>query len=177
MTGPETATLIISLLSLSISIFVGYKSYAFSEYQLRLGSRNEFQKLLVDINKTLIEHPELWAIYDSYPVPREGLAEPIGRARVQAFAYMMLNTFECVFAFYGDSPRLTKAERNSFNAWKGFLRSTLENSSIARELAGNPNLRAMYHAKLMAEIDSVLASPPASEQALAADSPVNSLYS
>jgi hypothetical protein len=164
MTGAETTTLIISLVSLSISVFAGFKTYLFSEYQLRLSNRNEFQKLLVDINKTMVEHPELWAIYDSYPVPREGLADPIGRAKLQAFAYMMLNVFECVFAFYGDSPRLTRAERNAFDAWKGFLRNTLENSSFARELVGNPNLRTMYHAKLMAEIDSVLASQPAAQQ-------------
>jgi len=162
MTGAETATLIISLVSLSISVFAGYKASAFSEYQLRLSNRNQFQVLLVDIDKTLIEHPELWSFYDSYP--REWLADPIGRARLEAFGYMMLNIFECVFAFYGDSARLTKAERHSFDAWKGFLRNTLENSSFARELVGGPNIRPMYNAKLIAEIDSVLASQPAAQQ-------------
>ena len=154
MTGIETATIIISVLSLSISVVVGYKAYIFSEYQLRLSSRNDFQALLVDINKTLVEHPELWAIYDSYPVPRE--ADPIGSARLQAFAHMVLNVFECVFAFYGDSPRLTKAERDAFDAWKGFLKNTLLESSFARDLVGKPHIRVMYHAKLIAEIDSIL---------------------
>lgn len=158
MTGVEITTLIISLVSLSISIIVGYKTYIFSEYQLRLSNRNEFQKLLVDVNKTLVEHPELWAIYDSYPVPRERLADPMERARLHAFTHMVLNICECVFAFYGDSSRLTKAESASFDAWKGFLRDTLQQSSFARELVSNTNIRTMYHAKLIAEIDSVLES-------------------
>ena len=156
MTGIESATIIVSVLSLSISIGAAYKTYTFSEYQLRLSNRTEFQKLLVDIDKSLIEHPELWALYDSYSELREN--SPAGRVRLQAFAHMVLNIFECVFAFYADSSRLTNAERESFEAWKGFLRFTLQESSLTRELVSKPNLRVMYHAKLLAEIDSILES-------------------
>jgi hypothetical protein len=156
MTGIETATIIVSVVSLLISLVAAYKAYAFSEYQLRLSNRTEFQKLLVDIDKSLIEYPELWALYDSYSDLRE--SSPSGQVRLRAFAHMVLNIFECVFAFYADSSRLTKAERESFHAWKGFLRFTLQESSLTRELVAKPNLRAMYHAKLLAEIDLVLQS-------------------
>jgi hypothetical protein len=156
MTGSEIATLTISLVSLSISIFAAYKTYGLGEYQLRLANRNEFQKLLIDVNKVLVERPELWAIYDSHPIPREGLRDPKERARLEALAYMLLNVFECVFTFYGDSPRLTKAERESFAAWKGFLNNLLQDSSLMRELLDKPNLRLMYNAKLIAEVDSIL---------------------
>jgi hypothetical protein len=156
MTGSEIATLIISLVSLSISIFAAYKTYGLGEYQLRLTNRNEFQKLLIDVNKVLIEHPELWAIYDSHSIPREWLNDPKEKARLEALAYMILNVFECVFTFYGDSPRLTKAERESFEAWKGFLNNLLQDSSFMRELLDKPNLRLMYNAKLIAEVDSIL---------------------
>jgi hypothetical protein len=158
MIGTDIATLIISLMSLLISMIVAYKTYIFGKYQLRLGNRNEFQKMLVDISKTLVEHPELWAIYDLYPVPREWLADPMGKAKLQAFAHMVLNVCECVFAYYGDSSRLSKAERKDFDTWKGFLRDTLQKSSFARELVSNPNIRSMYHAKLLTEIDSILES-------------------
>jgi hypothetical protein len=154
MTGVETATIIVSFVSLAISLIAAYKTYTFSEYQLRLSNRTEFQKLLVDIDKSLIEHPELWAIYDSYSALRE--ADPVGRVRLQAFAHMVLNIFECVFAFYGDSPKLTNAEQESFQAWKGFLKFTLQESSLTRELLNTPKLRAMYHAKFLEEIDSIL---------------------
>ncbi|HWN09161.1 MAG TPA: hypothetical protein VNO50_07845 [Pyrinomonadaceae bacterium] len=157
MTGVEIATLTISLVSLSISIFVGYRTHAFGEYQLRLGTRNDFQKLLIDVDKTLVENPQLWAIYDAYPA--SGALTDIEKGRLRAFAYMLLNVFECVFAFYGDSPRLTKAENESFEAWKGFLKNTLQDSSFARELLANPKLRLIYHSKLIAEIDLILGSP------------------
>ncbi len=156
MTGNEIATLVISLVSLSISILAAYKTYGLGEYQLRLTNRNEFQKLLIDVDKVLVEHPELWAIYDSHPIPREGMNDPTGRAKLEAFAYMMLNVFECVFTFYGDSPRLTKAEKESFAAWKGFLSSLLQDSSFMRELLDKPNIRLVYNAKLIAEVDSIL---------------------
>ena len=154
MIGVETITLTISLVSISISLVAAYKSYRFQEYQSRLNTRRQFQPLLLDTNKAMIAHPELCAFYDA-SYTQSNSSNPVERARLEAYAHMLLNTLEIIFAFYGDSPRLTNAERASFEAWKRYLRDTLERSSLARELWNNPNIKPMYNPNLVAEIESV----------------------
>jgi hypothetical protein len=156
MTGNEMLTLGISILSLCISILAAYKTYLLGEYQLRLTSRNEFQKLQIDVNKVLIEYPELWAIYDSHAMSSHGLNDAKEKAKLEAFAHMIFNVFESVFVFYGDSPRLTKAEREHVEAWRGFLRDFLNESSFARELLSKPASRIMYNVRFIAEVETAL---------------------
>jgi hypothetical protein len=158
MTGIETITLTISIVSLSISVVAAYKSYRFEQYQLRLNTRKQFQPFLVDTNRAIIEHPELSAFYDSSSIPSDLLNNPIERARVEAYAHMLLNVLESVFGFYGNSMRLTKEERVSFESWKDYLRDTLERSSLARELWSKPNIQSIYNPTLVAEIESVITS-------------------
>jgi hypothetical protein len=157
MVGIDTITLTISLVSISISVLTAYKSYRFAEHQSRLNARRHFQPLLLDTNKAMIAHPELCAFYDSSSIQSDPL-NPVERARLEAYAHMLLNTLEIIFAFYGDSARLTKAERESFEAWKRFLRDTLERSSLARELWNDPNIKPMYNSNLVAEIESAINS-------------------
>src|ERR1051325_8146403 len=156
MTTVDKITLTVSLFSLSISIFVAYKSYRLGQHQLRTNTRNRFQPLLIDVNRQMIQHPELWAFYDSHPVPRDWLNNPIEKARLDAVALMLVNVFECVFGFYGGSARLTKTEQQAFEAWKDFLRDTLKQSSVAREIWNRPNIKQVYNASLVAEINAFI---------------------
>jgi len=157
MVGVETITLTISLVSISISIVAAYKSYRFAEFQGRLNTRRHFQPLLLDTNRAMIAHPELCAFYDASSIQSDS-SNPVERARLEAYAHMLLNTLEIIFAFYGDSARLTNAEKESFEAWKRFLRDILDRSSLARELWNSPNIKPMYNPNLVAEIESAINS-------------------
>jgi hypothetical protein len=48
MTSSEVVSLCVAFLSLLISGLAAYGTYALSHRQLRLGSRHEFQKLLLE---------------------------------------------------------------------------------------------------------------------------------
>ncbi len=156
MTNFEILTTIISFSALAVSLLAAYKAYGLGEYQMRLNTRIEFQTWLIEIDKFLVEKPELWAIYDSHEMSRHRSESLEERAKLEAFGFMTLNIFEGVFAFYGDSPRLTSFEKDSFRAWKAYLRDTLQDSSLLRSLVGKKSTRKMYNAKFIAEVDSIL---------------------
>ena len=88
MTSTEIGSLTIALLSLFVSAFAAYRTYALSHHQLRLGSRHEFQKLLLELNKELVRDPELWGVYDSHEMARVKQDNPTHRAKLEAFSYM-----------------------------------------------------------------------------------------
>ena len=121
VTTTEKISLLVSLFSLLISVLTALKSYLLSEYQLRLNTRNELQKMLIEVNKCMINDPELWATYDHHEVSASIKQSHTPVAKIEAISYMMLNTFEAAFAFYEDSPRLRKAELESYETWKGYF--------------------------------------------------------
>ena len=84
MTTNESLTLAISIMSLAISISTALKSYLLSEYQLRLNARNEFQKMLIELNKTMASDPELWATYTTHELYKSVGDDPKTRAKIQA---------------------------------------------------------------------------------------------
>jgi len=144
MTTTEATTLFLSILSLVIAAFAAYRTYVLSEYQLRLNTRNEFQKLTLEIQKELIRDPELYAVYDDHPMVLRRQQNPELYYRLEAFAYMVLNVFDTVFCFYGDSKKLTKSENRSFQMWHGLLADFLRKSSIARTILDRSETREVY---------------------------------
>jgi hypothetical protein len=146
----DILTLAISIIALLVSGLAAYRSYALNEYQVRLNSRLEFNKLLLEINKAALADPSLLSIYDEFSdVP----ADP---KKLWVFAYMNLNVFETVFTFYWDSDRIRAQERSSYETWIAFLRNIIETSEFARHFLKQPQVRQLYHPKLIHEIDEIL---------------------
>ena len=152
MSTVEILTIIISLSALLASGFTAYRSYFLSEYQLRLNSRLEFHKLLLEVNKATLADPTLRSIYDEFT------GDPADPRKLWTFAYMNLNIFETIFSFYWDSDRIRKKEKASYDVWVAFLRNTLENSSFARNFVQQPQIRKLYHPELIKQIDEIIGS-------------------
>src|SRR5262245_1652792 len=107
----NTLSLAMSGFSLVVAVVSAYISYRISEYQIRLSARNDFQKLLLEANRELIDNPELWAIYDNHPLAaRFNRDDPMQCGRLEAFAYMYVNLLEMVYTFYNESGRMTSLD-------------------------------------------------------------------
>lgn len=154
MTTNEKLSLTIATVSLIIAVLTAIKSYLLSEYQLRLNVRNDFHKMLIEINKIQIADPDLSGVYDCNKSSLNLSSDFKTTAKIRSMAYMTLNTFEAVFAFYGDSPRLRKAEKESFEAWKGYFREFIQGSSLARQLMKDAEGEKTYHRSLITEFKS-----------------------
>jgi hypothetical protein len=118
---------------------------------MRLGSRHEFQKLLLELNKELVRDPELWGVYDSHAMARVKSEDPAHRAKLEAFAYMFLNVFQVVFVFLAD--RVAGAsphEKAFFKAWEGTLRDFVQDSSLAREILSREDSELVYEPSFLA---------------------------
>ena len=144
MTPVEAISITLSLVSLGIASFAAWRAYQLAHTQLRLANRNEFQRMLIDLDKELIANPRLWAVYDSNPMPNERIEDPVEQARVEAFAYMHLNVFELVYSFFNDPGDLTRVERGAWQQWDAHLRVFLKGSSLAQTLMHSPDVAEMY---------------------------------
>jgi hypothetical protein len=150
MTPGEIGSLAVAALSLFVAGLAAYRTYALSHHQLRLGSRHEFQKLLLEMNKELVRDPELWGVYDSHPMAHVHRDEPIHTAKLEAFAYMMLNIFQIVFVYSAEKVRTSAPERAFFAAWEGTLKDFVCGSSLAREiLFSRPDSGLIYDQRFL----------------------------
>jgi transcriptional regulator with XRE-family HTH domain len=74
----------------------------------RPGGPYRFQKLLLELNKELLRDPDLWGVYDldqePHPTPDIRQGDRQQQGKLHAFAYMCLNVFQTVYAFY-EAPR------------------------------------------------------------------------
>ena len=69
---------------------------------------DRFLKLLMELNKELVRDPDLWGVYDldqePHPTPDIRQGDRQQQGKLHAFAYMCLNVFQTVYAFY-EAPR------------------------------------------------------------------------
>jgi hypothetical protein len=146
MTSAEIGSLVVATLSFLVAGIAAWKTYDLGHRQLRLGSRHEFQKLLLEANKELVRDPELWGVYDDHPMAQVMRDDSAHKAKLEAFAYMMLNIFHIVIVFIADSPegRANDPHRAFLNAYKGTMGDFICNSSLARELLSRPDAELIY---------------------------------
>jgi hypothetical protein len=144
MTPAEIGSLVVATLSLLVACFAAWRTYELGHRQLRLGSRHEFQKLLLEADKELIRDPELWGVYDNHPMTQVARDDPAHKAKLEAFAYMMLNIAHIVFVFIAEGGRANGHERAFLNAYKGAMQDFICNSSLARDLLSRPDAKLIY---------------------------------
>jgi hypothetical protein len=144
MTSAEIGTLAVSILSLLLAGFAAWRTYDLSHRQLRLGTRHEFQRLLLEWDKELIRDPELWGVYDDHPMAQVTRDDPAYKAKLEAFAYMLLNIGQIVHVFIAEGGRASAHERAFLNAYVGVMRDFYSNSSLAREILSRPDAKLIY---------------------------------
>jgi hypothetical protein len=144
---------LISIVGAALSIVFFLLSFRLS---VRMASRSlnlEAQKMLLELNRQLISDPWLWSIYDEHPVRTEvdfgskctgsGLFD----AKLQAFAYLCLITFEVILA---EAPKPARRRRNESNIWVDFFHDSIARSSAIRRILESPDAARMWSPTLIA---------------------------
>jgi hypothetical protein len=175
--------IIISVVSLIVSLYVGIKITRFNEASIRRASRLDYTRLLVDLDRILIDEPKLWAMFDSHPLSKKKTSDPEEKARRDAFIYLHFNIFDIVHDFYmhiiGKKRRIDvvnalykcifgkervdqcEIDADYWKSWDRYIRQVLEGSSEARAIFKDPKTReaysnefADYVSKIINEIES-----------------------
>ena len=154
----ETISLALSMLSLVVAGGAAYFTYSLSRHQLRLASRHEFQKLLLEVNKELLRDPELWGAYDSHPMAKIKRDDPHHKAKLEAFTYMFLNVFQIVCAYSEDPRNRDPGDSTFYAAWQGTCKDFLNDSCLAREVLLRPDSELVYDARFLAVAKSLMKS-------------------
>ena len=116
----------------------------------------EGHKLLAEVNKQLLADPRLWALQDDHPVItvlKSEMTDPIIIAKLESFAYLILNIFEILLVVRPGA--MNKREKAEYDTWRFFFHDTVAKSSIIRRLLEDPAVRRLYGSVLLAEYQQV----------------------
>ena len=133
--------MVISSMALLVSFWSAHRSWRFNLASLRRIARNNYMTALFDINRQLITHPQLWAVYGEATSSRQNAAagQDLEAGRRIAFIWYHLNLYETVYAeFYVQRlARLDDEDRKFWESWDGYVRSFLASSVEARAIVAN----------------------------------------
>ncbi|HEY3138909.1 MAG TPA: hypothetical protein VGL29_23010 [Blastocatellia bacterium] len=155
MTSNELITLSIAILSLIVSGFAAYKAYTLGSYQLRLSNRIEYQKLLFEIDKQVMQDPSLSAMYDDHASLLD-TNDPLNRAKLDAFISFHINLLEVVYVFFQNVRVLTGEEKEVSRAWDRWTKYLVENSFELRSALMRPEVDDFYNATFLLYVRQIL---------------------
>jgi len=159
----STANLLISFIGLIliiISAVIAYSAYRHSEYQNRLSVRNDFQKMLLELGKILVDDPYLGSyssqgfLPDTLNMSKEQME--MLKIKYEHFCYLRLNTFEIIFAYYRDTAKLIYVEKESFRTWKGYLEYVLTHDLTTIEICEREEFQQLYNQHFLDEINGII---------------------
>jgi hypothetical protein len=102
-----------------------------------------------------MDDPTLWGIYDDHPVRKtrefmEAEKSPLFNAKLQAFAYLLLNTFEIILS---EAPQEQDATQDTWsNVWRKYFENTVTRSSIVRSILEHSDLHRGVLLKLLVKL-------------------------
>jgi hypothetical protein len=161
----QTITIAISVIALTLSCYVAYRTSKFNDIALRRASRETHIKMLFDIKKMLVDSPELWAIYDSHPVSSKRDMSALGIAKREAFIYQHLNVFELVYDYYEKLlPKRDEVDREYWRAWKSSIQQLFHGSSEARRLFNAARSKDIYSQDFTSYIEQHIKGAPVEDQ-------------
>jgi hypothetical protein len=103
-----------------VALIISYSVYRGHIRQLRLTANERLMEMVINIDKVMIDNPELMCLMrpDEFALPAE--EDLAGQAKLRAFMYMHLNMFDVAFNYYCRTLGMTPFKRK-------FLRSNEEN--------------------------------------------------
>ena len=120
-------------LLLSVWTFLVYRRIY--EAQVRFTFYASLENGLLQLDRALIDYPQLWGIYDADSFNQSTLADPLLRGRALALCYMYFNLFEAAFEGYCRRGLATYASEREYRAsWGKWLAEFLEHSTFARTI-------------------------------------------
>jgi GNAT superfamily N-acetyltransferase len=124
----------VSFLGFLIGFVTLYLNHRVNVKKTRKEIHENHEKMLIDIDKVLIERPELWEIYDAYDDGSDKPTDGERSRREQSFIYQHLNTFNLVFDYYRNFLRKNWSDRDYWNSWDSYIKQFFRESSGARRL-------------------------------------------
>lgn len=136
-------TTTVAIVSLCVSLVTAYFTFVSQRKSLCHAAQQDHLKFLQEIDRILVDRPDLWSIYDS-PLGTPPDPKPLGRQ--EAFIYLHFNLFTLIHDFY-DSSKLSRADRPHRHAWYNYIEQFFAESSMARSLFKDQKTQALYPAK------------------------------
>lgn len=143
----QIVSVVISTISLCVAMFSVRLAMQYRQETVRLSAANIFSSHLININKYLVDEPELWMVYDDHPLNKTMQLTPLIRARIDAYLHMVFNLFSTTYGFYVQGiseQRMRDDDREYWNAYKNFGMVLMKNSSRARELFQDSTTQGLY---------------------------------
>jgi hypothetical protein len=129
----DAVTAALSLAALVVSVSVAVRTRHYNRASLSATSRNNYMNALLNINREILGHPELWAVYDPQWQP-PGCDSPSEIARRRAFIWYHINLFELFYTDYHRDISHDFDDRTQWAAWHAYVRSFLKKSSEAQAI-------------------------------------------
>jgi hypothetical protein len=143
----DVITLTLSGAAFAVSLMTAARAWRYNRAALRSTSRNNYMNALFNINRELIAHPDLWAVYDPDWPQADSHNSPTEKARRRSFIWYHINLFEVFYGDYHhhrlDSP--DSDDRQYWDSWDKFIRSFLQGSDEARALVSNDESMELLH--------------------------------
>jgi hypothetical protein len=143
----QMLSVVISGISLCVAMFSVRLALQYREETVRLSASNIFSSHLININKNLVDQPELWILYDDHPLNKTTQLTPLISARIDGWLHMVFNLFSATYGFYVQGigeKRMRDYDREYWDAYKNFGIVLFKNSSRARELFKHPINQGLY---------------------------------
>ena len=152
----------IAVVSLLVLLAVAFRTWRYSATSVRYTSRNQYVTARFDIDRQLVNRPELWAIYDDHPMSASRSNEPEAVSRRQAFLYFHFNLFETVYIDYNKVLRQTRTDEQYWRSWEAWIRHFFRASSEARSLFADAVSQDVFSGDFVVHINEVIGhmAPP-----------------
>jgi hypothetical protein len=152
------SSLALAGLSLLVSLLVALRTWRYSETNVRYSARNQYMNALFDIDRQLLNRPDLWAIYDDHYMAASKSAAVEDRARREAFLYYHLNLFETVFNDYNGSLTLNDRDQRFWESWQAWIVDFFRSSSEARTLFQKDIAQGIFHRQFVDHVNAIIGS-------------------
>lgn len=150
-------SLFVAACALIISLYYAKKSRELNITLLKRNAEHDHTNAILEIDKMLVQYPELWAVYDEHEMSKNDSInkDSIKRGRLEAFVYAHLNIFELVFEFYhSDVAKMSYRDMKYWEAWEKYIKGFITDSSIARQIINSPEAKNIYPEPFMSYMES-----------------------
>ena len=127
---------VIPLLLSLVAVVVSVAAFARAGVAFRRESERDHTLALIDLDKMIVEHPELWGLYDEAGRGKDATEPYDARTadRIEAFAHTYLDLHEPAYLFCEEDVRyLRKADLRNKRAWDRYFRELVRSSSVVRK--------------------------------------------
>lgn len=148
--------LTISILAPSVAVVAAAFTITNNRKVIRNTSRQEHVRLFIEVDKQMLNDPELWAIYDGHEICKTFTDNVIKKAKRKTFIFLILNCHDCIFDFYNNTIWKSKTDKLYWEHWDRLLKQFFFSSTEVREVATYAIKTKIYHEKFVQYMQSIL---------------------